>query len=71
MKKMKRNDEESQCLRENTFRSPEDMCPNLFLILMRESSLGLCFLLIYFINNLLCYVTIFSSIKKNHDLSLS
>ncbi|KAF3539941.1 hypothetical protein F2Q69_00020024 [Brassica cretica] len=33
MKKMKRNDEESQCLRENTFRSPEDMCLNLFLIL--------------------------------------
>ena len=64
MKKMKRNDEESRRLRENTFRAPQDICLNLFLILVRESSLGFCFLLIYFINNLLCYVTIFSSIKK-------
>ncbi|WZZ32531.1 hypothetical protein YC2023_015932 [Brassica napus] len=36
MKKMKRNDEESRRLRENTFRAPEDMCLNLFLILMQR-----------------------------------
>ncbi|RID74585.1 hypothetical protein BRARA_B01677 [Brassica rapa] len=36
MKKMKINDEESRRLRENTFRAPEDMCLNFFMIL-RES----------------------------------
>ncbi|CAN7122686.1 unnamed protein product [Brassica rapa subsp. narinosa] len=70
MKKMKRNDEESRRRRENTFCAPEDMCLKLFLILVRESSLGFCFLLIYFTNNLLCYVTIFSSIKKSLPLSI-
>ncbi|CAN6843299.1 unnamed protein product, partial [Brassica oleracea] len=34
--KMKRNDEESQCLRENTFHAQEDMCLNLILILVQK-----------------------------------